>query len=105
MDTSVTLDRRTAGAANAAPARVRIDDDRAMLKAAADLTRDLNSPNPRIYWTDMLLSVAIGYAALLGAILAPSLGWAIAAGAIAVFALLRARAMARPRIPNICRSR
>ena len=53
MDTIVTLDRRTAGAANAAPVRVRIDDDRAMLKAAADLTRDLNLPNPRIYWLDM----------------------------------------------------
>jgi len=79
MDTIVTLDRRTAGAASAAPVRARIDDDRAMLKAAADLTRDLNVPNPRIYWSDMLLSAAIGYAALAGAILAPSIGWAIAA--------------------------
>ena len=90
MDTIVTLDRRTAGAAHAAPVRVRIDDDRAMLKAAADLTRDLNVPNPRIYWTDMLLSAAIGYAALAGAILAPSLGWSIAAGVVAVLALYRA---------------
>jgi fatty acid desaturase len=90
MDTSVTLDRRTAGAANAAPVRVRIDDDKAMLRAAADLTRDLNTPNPRIYWIDMLLSAAIGYAALLGAMLAPSLGWAIAAGVVAVLALYRA---------------
>ncbi len=90
MDTSVTLDRRSAGAANAAPVRVRIEDDKAMLKAAADLTRDLNSPTPRIYWTDMLLSAAVGYAALLGAILAPSLGWAVAAGVVAVLALYRA---------------
>ncbi len=94
METSVTLDRRDAGAAAAvaarAAARARIDDDKAMLKAAADLTRDLNLPNPRVYWTDMLLSALVGYAALAGAILAPSLGWSLAAGAIAVLALYRA---------------
>jgi hypothetical protein len=27
-------------------------DDKAMLKAAADLTRDLNRADPRIYWAD-----------------------------------------------------
>ncbi|WP_294039742.1 fatty acid desaturase [Sphingomonas sp.] len=94
MDTVATLDRRTTGGADAvaarAAARARIDDDKAMLKAAADLTRDLNAANPAIYWTDMLASAAIGYAALVAAIMAPSVGWAIVAGIISALALYRA---------------
>src|SRR5690242_4795839 len=94
MDTVATLDRRETGAAAAvaarAAARARIDDDKAMLKAAADLTRDLNVPNPTIYWADMLASAIIGYGALVAAILAPSLGWSIAAGVVAALALYRA---------------
>lgn len=61
-----------------------------MLKAAADLTRDLNAPKPWIYWTDMLASAAIGYGALVAAILLPSVGWAIVAGLVAALALYRA---------------
>ena len=45
-----------------APARVK--DDATMLKAAANLTRDLNVPRSSIYWADMLGSAALGYAAL-----------------------------------------
>ena len=33
-----------------------------MLKAAANLTRDLNAPKPAIYWADMLGSALLGYA-------------------------------------------
>jgi len=94
MDTVATIDRRPSGAAAAvaarAAARARIDDDKAMLKAAADLTRDLNLPRPGIYWADMLASAVIGYGALVAAILAPSLGWAIVAGVVAALALYRA---------------
>jgi fatty acid desaturase len=94
MDTVATLDRRATGAAAAlaarTAARARVDDDKAMLKAAADLTRDLNVPRPAIYWSDMLASAVIGYGALVAAILAPSLGWAIAAGVVAALALYRA---------------
>ncbi len=79
----------------AAPASARIKlsgvpDDRAMLRAAAELTRDLHAPNPRVYWTDMLLSAGIGYAALAATILAPSVLLAVFAGAVAVLALYRA---------------
>ena len=35
-----------------------------MLRAAADLTRDLNVARPAIYWADMLGSALLGYAAL-----------------------------------------
>ncbi|MBS0479549.1 MAG: fatty acid desaturase [Proteobacteria bacterium] len=94
METVATLDRRTTATAGAvaarAAARARIDDDKAMLKAAADLTRDLNTPNPAIYWADMLASAAIGYGALLAAILTPSVGWAVVAGVVAALALYRA---------------
>ena len=38
-----------------------------MLKAAANLTRDLNVPKSAIYWADMLGSALLGYAALFAA--------------------------------------
>jgi len=68
----------------------RIADDKAMLRTAADLTRDLNAPRPSIYWADMLASAAIGYAALAAAILVAPTGLAIAAGVVAILALYRA---------------
>jgi len=61
-----------------------------MLKAAADLTRDLNRANACIYWSDMLLSALLGYAALAAATLIPSTSLALLAGLIAVLALYRA---------------
>ena len=64
--------------------------DRAMLKAAADLTRDLNSPNALIYWGDLLGSALVGYAALAAAILLPTASVALVAGVVSVLALYRA---------------
>jgi len=61
-----------------------------MLKAAANLTRDLNVPNSAIYWADMLGSAALGYGALLGAMILKSTWFALASGIIAVLALYRA---------------
>lgn len=89
MDT-ITIDRRETIAAAAAAARLKIADDKAMLKAAAELTRDLNAPRPAMYWTDTILSAVIGYAALAGAILLPSVGLQVVSGVIAVLALYRA---------------
>jgi fatty acid desaturase len=75
--------------APAAGAAVRVADDKAMLMAAANLTRDLNVPKPSIYWGDMLGSAALGYAGLFTAMMAS--GWvALAAGILAVLALYRA---------------
>jgi fatty acid desaturase len=73
------------------PARARaLAEDKAMLRAAADLTRDLNTPNARIYWADLIGSALLGYLALAGALLAQS-GWAmVGAGVVAVLALYRA---------------
>jgi fatty acid desaturase len=43
-------------------------DDMEMIRTAAELTRDLNAPNPMIYWVDFLASVSLGYAAMAAAI-------------------------------------
>jgi fatty acid desaturase len=85
MAQALTFDR----AREPAPA-LRVKDDAAMLKAAANLTRDLNVPNARIYWADMLGSALLGYAALLTAMFFGSAAWAWAAGLVAVLALYRA---------------
>lgn len=71
-------------------AKARVADDMAMIRAAAELTRDLTAPNPRIYWVDFLLFAAIGYAGLFLAITAssalPAVGWAV----VAIIGLYRA---------------
>ncbi|HET7709760.1 MAG TPA: fatty acid desaturase [Sphingomicrobium sp.] len=92
----VTINRRQASREDAAagaggPARAPASgDDKAMLKAAASLTRDLNLPSARIYWADLILSALLGYAGLFTAMLAPSGGLAVFAGIVAVLALYRA---------------
>lgn len=66
-----------------------ISDDMAMLRAAVELTRDISAARPEIFWPDMLISAALGYAGLAGAILLS--GWqAWACGVVAVFTLYRA---------------
>jgi fatty acid desaturase len=78
---------------DSAPAKAtaaRPKDDAAMLKAAANLTRDLNVPSARIYWADMLGSAAIGYAGLFSAMLLRSTPLALLAAVVAVLALYRA---------------
>jgi fatty acid desaturase len=90
MDT-ISLERRAAAPA-ATASRVRlatIADDKAMLRTAAELTRDLNPPKPWIYWTDLIVSAALGYGALACAMMLDS-PWAILAGVVAVLALYRA---------------
>lgn len=65
-------------------------DDMAMLRAAVDLTRDISTARAVIYWPDMLVSAAIGYAALAGAIVLDNYALAIASAVVAVLALYRA---------------
>jgi fatty acid desaturase len=84
------LQRSSDAPASATPTRAPASDDKAMLKAAADLTRDLNVAKPSIYWADMIGSAAIGYGALFAAIFTGSTAVAIAAGIVAVIALYRA---------------
>jgi fatty acid desaturase len=90
MSKTMTLERVSGAApASAVPPALRVDD-KAMLKAAAGLTRDLNAPNRAIYWADMLGSAALGYVALALAINFDSTALAIVAGLVAVLALYRA---------------
>jgi len=78
----------SAASVRAAPAVA--SDDKAMLKAAADLTRDLNRANPAIYWADLLASVLVGYGAFALTLAASSTGIALLTGLVAIIALYRA---------------
>jgi fatty acid desaturase len=89
MSETVILERTS----DAAPPRsdsARSRDDAAMLKAAANLTRDLNAPKSSIYWADMLGAALLGYAALFGAMLLRPTWLALVSGVVAVLALYRA---------------
>lgn len=67
-----------------------IPDDAAMLRAAADLARELSTARPGVYWPDLLASAFIGYAALAGAIISGNGAFMLAFGLVAVLALYRA---------------
>ena len=73
-----------------AAASSAVPDDMEMLRAAVELTRDISAARADIYWPDMLISAALGYAGVAGAILAPSLPLALLSAAVAVLALYRA---------------
>ncbi len=72
------------------PALAAVPDDKEMLRAAVELTRDLMAARAEIYWPDMLLSATLGYAALAGAILSDNLLVAASLGVVAALALYRA---------------
>lgn len=91
MNTSLALDpHQPAHAGRGAEPRASIADDRALLRAAADLARELAVARPAIYWADSLASIAIGYGAMAVAVSPVPVGWAVLAGVVAVLALYRA---------------
>jgi fatty acid desaturase len=90
MTEMATFERERSDAAENRRAPAHVKDDATMLKAAADLTRDLNMPNAAIYWADMLGSALLGYAALFAAMFVNSTLLAVASGMVAVLALYRA---------------
>ncbi|KAJ8139173.1 hypothetical protein OY671_007616, partial [Metschnikowia pulcherrima] len=65
-------------------------DDKDMSRAAVDLTRDIATARPGIYWPDMSASATSGYAASAGAISSASPWAASACGVLASSALYRA---------------
>ena len=65
-------------------------DDKEMLRAAVDLTRDIAIARPAIYWPDMLGSALVGYLALAGAIGAATPVAGLACAVVAALALYRA---------------
>jgi fatty acid desaturase len=88
--TVTTVPSSAPAAASAAYSGARDEDDKALLRAAAELTRDLGLAKPHIYWPDMLGSAAVGYAALAGAVLVSNPWLTIALGVISTLALYRA---------------
>ena len=68
----------------------RVPDDKAMLRAVAELTRDLGTPNPRIFWSDFLASAFLGYAGLAVAIFGGNIWLQCTAALVSVLALYRA---------------
>jgi len=86
---TIKLPREQSAAPGRAAPAAR-SDDKAMLKAAADLTRELNRPSPAIYWADLIGSTLLGYGALALTIGTGSIWIALLAGLIAVLALYRA---------------
>nr|WP_235506433.1 fatty acid desaturase [Altererythrobacter sp. Root672] len=65
-------------------------DDMVLLRTAAEVTRDIGTARPDIYWPDMLISAALGYAALAGAILIDNTALAVVSGIVSILALYRA---------------
>jgi len=90
MNPTATLQRERTSAATEQRPPARLKDDAAMLKAAANLTRDLNVPKAGIYWADMLASALLGYGALFGAMLLKPTWLAVVSDIFAVLALYRA---------------
>jgi fatty acid desaturase len=90
MTDTVTLERNATDAASVQRAPARAKDDTAMLKAAANLTRDLNAPRSSIFWADMLGSALLGYAAFFIAMFVRPTSIAVVWGVIAILALYRA---------------
>ncbi len=75
--------------AKATRAQFQSEDDKDMLRAARDLTKDLGQAKPGIYWADMLISTGIGYGGIAAAILTSSVPLAVVFGLIASLALYR----------------
>jgi fatty acid desaturase len=90
MTDTAILERNATDAAPQPRSPMRVKDDATMLKAAANLTRDLNAPTAAIYWADMLGSAVLGYAALFGAMSLRSVPLALVSGLVAIIALFRA---------------
>ncbi len=56
MESTLSFERSAQAVAAAPSVRVPIADDKAMLRAAAELTRDLIAPRPGLYWGDMVVA-------------------------------------------------
>ena len=68
----------------------RADAGEDLVRAAADLTRDLQRARPAVYWADLLVTVAVGYGALAAAASPASAIVRAPSAVVAVLALYRA---------------
>jgi fatty acid desaturase len=90
MTVHQSIDSASAPAEKVTRAQFMVEDDKAMLRAARDLTKGLGKAKASIYWPDMLLSAGIGYAGIATAIMSQRLTVQAAAGLVAALALYRA---------------
>ena len=91
MSVHQTIDAAAfAGEAAGKPRREAIADDKAMLRAARDLTKDLAEARAAIYWPDMIGSALLGYVGLAGAILLTNPLLVAVSAVVAALALYRA---------------
>jgi fatty acid desaturase len=88
--TAITAPSQQSTSTQSAYTGARNEDDKALLRAAAELTRELGQAKAHIYWPDMLGSAVIGYAALAVAILADATWLTVVFGVISTLALYRA---------------
>jgi fatty acid desaturase len=68
----------------------KVAEEMALIRAAADLTRELSTASPAIYWADFLTSAVIGYAALAVTVISSSVLIMVVAAIVAMLALYRA---------------
>lgn len=87
---TLPLDGAATARTGYAPQGANAFEDRAMLRAAAELTRDIARPRPLIYWTDLIASAAVGYGAMALAVTATAPWLIVAAAIISILALYRA---------------
>jgi fatty acid desaturase len=92
MNVSLRAQTQTVIDADALPlaAPLKASEEMALIRAAAELNRELSSYNPRIYWADFLGSAILGYAALFATIITPSTPIMVVSAIIAMLALYRA---------------
>ena len=91
MIETIALERSSNDAHSGRPLQPGAKDDVAMLKAAADPTRDLNAPRGIVYWSDMLfIGAAWLLRALLGSWLVRSQSVALVSGLVAIITTYRA---------------
>ena len=89
-DTEALAAKAQDGAPRAGGWHAQIPDDKAMLRAARDITKDLGTARGAIYWPDLLLSAGIGYGAMIAAIMSASVWAVMAFGLVSAVAMYRA---------------
>jgi fatty acid desaturase len=90
MTATIATSETTPAVAPAAYSGARDADDKALLRAAAELQRELGQAKARIYWPDMLGSALVGYGALAGAMIVPGALPTTILTVVSVLALYRA---------------
>jgi fatty acid desaturase len=88
MSSALATEAAEANAVREKPERLK--DDVELIRAAAQLTRELSSASPAIYWADFMGSAALGYGALAVTVSSHSVWLPWLSGLVSMLALYRA---------------